>query len=439
VTVRITSSNPDVLLVSRNSTTVGTPFVDIPVANGSIDATFFIQGVEGAQGTVTLTATAPGFTQVQGTATVGDVGLQLGLTTSTTTLSPDSPFNVSVGVLNAAGSFSTSQPLRPGAASLTVTVSHTNTAVAQLVTTSGTGQSRTVTIAAGQSSSPGSVAAGGVAFDPLGGGTTTVSATATGFRPATPVTVTVTAPGISLLSFPTNVGAALQAGASTARLGASAHGGVTVRITSSDPGILLVSRNATTVGSEFIDIPVANGSTDAPYFVQGVADARGTATVTVTAPGFTSAQGNVNVVAPALDIQSLPSTIAATAASVVFQVRVGIADTFNNTVSQVQSVAAGSSLVATVTNSAAGVAQLVTAAGGAQSRPVTIPGGSSQSPATVASGGIEFDPLTAGATTVVATIPGVVTTAAGSVTVTVTGGTAPLSNRSGPGGNPKKD
>ena len=77
MTVRITSSNPDVLLVSPNTTTAGTPFVDIPVANGSTDASFAIHGVEGAQGTVTLTATAPGFTQAQGTATVRDVGLQL--------------------------------------------------------------------------------------------------------------------------------------------------------------------------------------------------------------------------------------------------------------------------------------------------------------------------------------------------------------------------
>ena len=227
--------------------------------------------------------------------------------------------------------------------------------------------------------------------------------------------------------------------AQTVRLGASAHGGITVRITSTNPSLLLVSPNATTVGAAFIDVPVANGSTDATYFVQGVADARGTATLTVTAPGFTSTQGNVNVVAPALQIESLASSISATAASDIFQVRVGIADSFNNTLTQSQAVAAGSSLVATVTNSAAGVAQLVTAAGGAQSRTVTIPAGSSQSPATVASGGIEFDPLTAGVTTVVATIPGVVTTAAGSVTVTVTGGSAPLSNRSGPGGNPKKD
>ena len=152
--MRITSSNPNVLLVSPNTTTAGTPFVDIPVANGSIDASFAIHGVEGAQGTVTLTATAPAFTDAQGTATVRDVGLQLqGVATAPTTLSADDAFTVALGVLNTAGSFGTEQALRVGAPSLTVTVSHTNTAVGQLVTTSGTGQSRTVTLAAGQSTS----------------------------------------------------------------------------------------------------------------------------------------------------------------------------------------------------------------------------------------------------------------------------------------------
>ncbi len=65
------------LLVSRNATTVGTAFVDIPVANGSTDATYYIHGVEGARGTVTLTATATGFTQAQGSGTVGEPALQL--------------------------------------------------------------------------------------------------------------------------------------------------------------------------------------------------------------------------------------------------------------------------------------------------------------------------------------------------------------------------
>ena len=60
------------LLVSPDATTAGTTSVDIPVANGTTDASYFIHGVEGAQGTVTLTATATRFTEAQGRATVGE-------------------------------------------------------------------------------------------------------------------------------------------------------------------------------------------------------------------------------------------------------------------------------------------------------------------------------------------------------------------------------
>ena len=188
-----------------------------------------------------------------------------------------------------------------------MTVSHRNTAVAQLATSTGAAQTRTVTMA-GACYSPTTVATGGVEFDPIGGGTTTVSATATGFRAATPVDVTVSAPAITLFSLPGLVGAGLMSGALTARLGATAHGGVTVRITSSNPALLLVSRNATTVGTASVDIPVANGSTDASYYIHGVEGARGTVTLTATATGFTQAQGSGTVGEPALQLGGVPTT-----------------------------------------------------------------------------------------------------------------------------------
>ena len=58
-----------------------------------------------------------------------------------------------------------------------------------------------------------------------GGGLTAVSATASGFRAASGVTVTVSAPAISLFSLPGLVGAGLMSVTYTARLGATAHGG----------------------------------------------------------------------------------------------------------------------------------------------------------------------------------------------------------------------
>ena len=84
--------------MSPNATTAGTASVDIPVANGSTDATYYIHGVEGARGTVTLTATATGFTQAQGSATVGEPALLLGgVPASTTTLSTSTAFYVYLG------------------------------------------------------------------------------------------------------------------------------------------------------------------------------------------------------------------------------------------------------------------------------------------------------------------------------------------------------
>ena len=138
VTVRITSSNPNVLLVSPNTTTAGTPFVDIPVANGSTDASFAIHGVEGAQGTVTLTATAPGFPTRRARRRCATSGCSCKVWRRRRRRCRRMIRSRSrVGVLNTAGSFGSEQALRVGAPSLTVTVSHTNTAVGQLVTTSG--------------------------------------------------------------------------------------------------------------------------------------------------------------------------------------------------------------------------------------------------------------------------------------------------------------
>ena len=71
------------------------------------------------------------------------------------------------------------QTFRAGS-SLTVTVTTSSVTVGQLVTLAGGAASRTITIPAGAGQSPGTVAAGGIEFDPLTAGTATVSATIPG-------------------------------------------------------------------------------------------------------------------------------------------------------------------------------------------------------------------------------------------------------------------
>jgi hypothetical protein len=408
VTVHIASSQPSVALVSPNGTTAGTAFIDAVVPNNQTSFSFVVQGVEGASGAPAITATAPGFTDGSGVATVLQPALDIiFLPTSTTTLSPLDPFQVRIGIPNANNtSMAAEQGLRAGGTARTATVANSNAAVGTLVFKTGAAQSGTVGIALQQARSPFDTAQNGVDFRALGTGTTTVSAAIPGFiaLPTASQTVTVTTPTISI--FQVTVGSGLQVSTSGS-LGASNHGGVTVRISSGNPALYLVSPNASTPGSAFIDIPVANNNAGFSYVVQGVEGATGTATLTVSAPGFVTATVSETVVQPAADIIFLPATVSATAANDPFQVRLGTPDALGNTISQEQSLRAGGAAVtATLTNSNATAAQLTTTAGSAQSRTVQIAAGQARSPATVATGGIEFDPLAQGSTTVSVTIPG---------------------------------
>jgi hypothetical protein len=74
---------------------------------------------------------------------------------------------------------------------LTATVTNSNGAAAQLVTLAGGAQSRSVSIPAGASGSAATVANGGIAFDPLAVGSTTVIATIPGFTSTSAATVPV--------------------------------------------------------------------------------------------------------------------------------------------------------------------------------------------------------------------------------------------------------
>ena len=103
----------------------------------------------------------------------------------------------------------------------------------------------------------------GLALDPIGNGTTSVSATGpagvltmttTGTR-----NVTVSTPAIVPSAATLTVGSGLQLGA-FAVLGASQHGGVTMTVTSSAPSVVRVSPDSVTPGATTIGVPIANGT-----------------------------------------------------------------------------------------------------------------------------------------------------------------------------------
>ncbi|MEO8337647.1 MAG: hypothetical protein ABI664_21905, partial [bacterium] len=387
-----------------------------------------MHGNNGAAGSATVSASATGYTTTTSAAidVAGAAVDIISLPTSTTTLSLDDEFQLRVGVVDAAGtSIYQEQQVRPGTATLAFTVTNSNSGVAQLTTSAGSGQSRTVSMASGQSRSATTVAAGGIAFDPLAAGTTTVIAAAPGVVTAAggSVIVTINAPTFTISVGGGRVGAGLRSQVSSIFLGAPAPaGGLAVTLTSSNASVMRVSDDgATTVGTATAVLNVPVGTSYVFFYMHGVEGAAGTVTVTASAPGFTDATASETVAAKALDLFGIPTSTTAGAADNEFFARIGVVDASGTTLYQEQEVRpGGTTVVVTLTNSNAAVARLTTTAGSAQTRTVSIAPGLARSPSTVATGGVAFDPLAAGNTTVSGTAPGVIVVPEASVTVTVT-------------------
>jgi hypothetical protein len=188
VTVRIESADPDKVLLSPNALTAGTPAIDIPLEAGVSVFNFWVHGVEGETGEVTLTGSADDFADGTATATVVETQLLfVGLPAIIGEAAPDQPFRMEVGVPTVPDP----QVVRRGGGGLEVTVSSSNPGVARLVTSAGPGASVAIRIPEGANQSPATVGEGGVALDPLATGTTTISAEAPGALSASQhVTVT---------------------------------------------------------------------------------------------------------------------------------------------------------------------------------------------------------------------------------------------------------
>ncbi|MEO5818683.1 MAG: Ig-like domain-containing protein [Gemmatimonadaceae bacterium] len=429
LTVTLASSSASVLLVSDDgATTVGTGTATLSVPAGATYVSFYMHGNNGAAGTATVTASATGYTTTTSAAIdVASAAVEIvGLYSPTTTLSPDDDFVARIGVVDPAGtSVYQEQTIRPGGSAVVVTMTNSNSAVARLTTSSGSGQSRTVSIPVGQSRSPNDVAAGGIAFDPLAAGTTTITAAAPNLVTAAEGTVvmTIDAPTFTVNVGAARVGAGLRSQVGSIYLGAPAPaGGLAVTLTSSNASVMLVSDDgATTVGTGSAVLNVSAGSTVAFFYLHGVEGAAGTVTVTASAPGFTDATASATVAAKALDLFGVPTSTTAGAADNEFIARIGVVDAAGTSLFQEQEVRpGGTTVVVTLTNSNAAVARLTTSAGSAQSRTVSIASGNARSPGTVAAGGVAFDPLAAGNTTVAGTASGVVVVTGSSIGVTVT-------------------
>lgn len=285
VSVTLTSSNPAIVLLSADGTTAGSGSITVPNVTGSFS--FYVQGK--SVGTATITATANGYASATGTNagtfTCYPSGFTInpydGSTYSTTTFSsPDTGYEIVPAILyptgsSNAGNFYTFGTLSPGAASVTVPLSSSSTSV-------GTVTPSSLTFAAGDSGH-------NFTFTPAGAGTTNfgISGTPVGYTTGTnnqTVAATVTAPQLNIGNDITGVNIQNSA---TVTLSAAPPNPVTVTITSSNPGIALLSTSATTVGTN--NLTVNNVTGGFSIYIQG--KAVGTTILTATAPGYSSATG----------------------------------------------------------------------------------------------------------------------------------------------------
>ncbi len=430
VTVTVASSSPDVL-VAPNATSTGQPSINFTLPNGTTFQTFYVQALEGRVTdtvTATITVSATGFSNGTGTVNAIPPAIDLqGLPGTTTTLSPSNAVYVRAGTPNAANTALTQvQNVRFGGTPKVATFTTPSNGFGELLkAATAPGLTQTATIPANGTLyyTPTDTTSGGVAFHPLLAGGTTVSATIPDFISTTQATrsITVSQPGITVGSL--TVGSGLQDNTSFS-LGASNHGGVTVTVASSSTDVL-VAPNATSAGQPSINFTLPNGTTFQSFYVQAVEGRvtdTVTATLTVSATGFSNGTGTVNAIPPAIDLQGLPGTTTTLSPSNAVYVRAGTPNAANTALTQVQNVRFGGTPKVATFTTPVGIGELLKAATGpGQTQTATIPASGTlyYTPTDTTSGGVAFHPLLGGTTTVSATIPDFIATAQATRSITV--------------------
>ena len=287
ITVTVTSSDPTKATLSTDPTVAGTGSLTIPVAaNGQGLPNIWVQGQ--ALGTTTITVSAPGYASGSNTVNVYPAGFYYYNTGDfpTTTFSGTTGLSVAAAVLYPSTSsnplpltlYSEGYELNPGVAPVTVMLSNSTPTVG--------------TITGGGITFPAGAEIASTTFQPSAAGTTNIAITTPGgFSTASPVqtlTATVTAPQMYMFNTYTGVNLQNSFGFS---LRVAPPTPETVTITSSNPAIFTLSGSETVAGTGTLTFSTSNSGQT--IYVQG--QSAGTATFTVSAPGYTSSTSTVTV------------------------------------------------------------------------------------------------------------------------------------------------
>jgi len=286
VTVTVTVGNPAVATLSTSQAVVGSPSLTFNNVSGAGNvATFYVQGQ--TQGTTSITVSATGYSPTTSTLTVDPSGFTTSGSFnngfSTTSFSGPTAFNVYPSILNAGSlTYITTAAINPGLAPISVPVTSSNT-------TTGTITASPLTFNATDTSHP-------TGFQPSAAGTATLAiGTPAGF--STPAnyqqfTATVTAPVLGFANSNQVGGVNMQVG-NYISVPVAPPSPVTVTVTSNGPAIALISSSGTVVGGTTLTFTASAAGSLPTFYVQG--QSVGTTTLTVSAPGYTSANATINI------------------------------------------------------------------------------------------------------------------------------------------------
>ena len=410
--VSLTSSDPTKLLLASDASTAGSTSTQVTVPAGQSSGTYFVQALA-SSGTPQVTAAAPNYANGTATVTLEPSGFYISSPGdfSTNQLAVNTNLSVCASSLNPTtlNRDFQSTTLRAGIASVSVAMTSSNTAVGTIVNTPQS-------IGGNASCTPSGT--GGLQFDPLGAGTSTLTVTTpSGFTTTAnfqSIVATVTAAGINV-NGNNALGKDLQEASNGSLQAAAGSSGATVTLSSSDPSKLLIAPNATTPGSASINVTVQPNQTAFSYVLQSLAST-GTVQVIASATGYANGTANVTLV-PSGFYMSSPGDFSTNQLAANTNLSVCASSLNPTTLNRdLQST----TLRAGIASVSVAMTSSNTAAGVIVNTPQSIGGNASCTPS--GTGGLQFDPLGAGTSTLTVTTPSGFTTTANfqSIVATVT-------------------
>ncbi len=272
-----------------NPATAGTITVTIP-QNQTQSSQFYAIGL-GAPGSVPYTISGGSFGVLPASVTIVPSALEVQTVPGVLGNHADPQVTVTTAAL-VSGTPVTQAVAPNGTVTVTVTNSPTNV---------GTITNQTVIIGGGSSS-------GTTFFMPLAVGTTTITATATGFTTGTTLESVTNGANINIFNGST-VGQNLEF-QNFMELGAAAPSGglpVTLTVAPGSVGLLQLAVNPSDPGSNSIVVTVPYNQSSATYYVYGL-QSSGTATYGATAPGYSGGTDTVTLAPSGIEIFETNST-----------------------------------------------------------------------------------------------------------------------------------